>query len=148
MDLQAMLEDRGATGPSADTAVQSKLYIYDQDNFGAWRQTLLQHCQNSFWNKKFIAYIQAQVFSVAEQLIQSWINDVRLASTTPEVTPTSGDFLSSVDWVDGDVGQSAKDIVQGLLSKNLDVKTVQQRSQKCHEDPTVSMEMRHKKVSA
>lgn len=69
---------------------------------------------------------------------------MRLA-TTHEATPTSSDFLSSVDWVNGDVGQSAKDIVQGLLSKKLDVKT--QSLKKPHNDPTVSMEMRHKKVN-
>ena len=73
------------------------------------------------------------------------MEDVRLACGSPEAPPTSNDFLSSVDWVYGDVDQSAKFIVQGLLSKELDVKT--HASNTTVHDPTVAMEMRHKKVS-
>ncbi len=82
--------------------------------------------------------------SAADRLVQSWINDVRLESTTLKAPPTSSDFLSSVDWLHGDVGQSAKGIIQDLMTKDLDVRT-KKMVKKSH-NPTVSMEMRHKKV--
>ena len=82
----------------------------------------------------------------ADQLIRNWVEDVRLASSHDD-PHQSNDFLSSVDWCHGDVGASAKVIVQGLMSKNIDVSEPEHTSptSKAH-DPRVAMEMRHMKV--
>ena len=57
------------------------------------------------------------------------------------------DFLSTVDWVSGDVGQSTKDVLRGLLSKELKCEVSHQpiAKRKSH-DPRVTIEMRHKQV--
>jgi hypothetical protein len=57
------------------------------------------------------------------------------------------DFLSTVDWVSGDVGQSTKDVLRGLLSKELkcEVSHHQPIAKRKH-DPRVAIEMRHKQV--
>ena len=59
----------------------------------------------------------------------------------------SEDFLSTVDWVSGDVGQSTKDVLRGLLSKELkcEVSHPPIAKRKSH-DPRVTIEMRHKQV--
>lgn len=57
------------------------------------------------------------------------------------------DFLSSVDWLSGDVGQSTKEVLQGLLSKELKGHSAHQaRTKKKSCDPVVTMEMRHREV--
>lgn len=58
----------------------------------------------------------------------------------------SDDFLSSVNWSTGDVGQSTKDILQGLLNKELKCESAPHMASKKSYNPLVSMEMRHKEV--
>lgn len=84
---------------------------------------------------------------LADQLIRNWVEDVRLASSHgDDLSPhQSHDFLSSVDWCHGDAGASAKVIVQGLMSKNIDVSEYASPTSKTC-DPRVAMEMRHMKV--
>ena len=108
---------------------------------------------------------------VAEDLIHHWLAGVESASmsqTTSHGTGGEGrgaiktatgvyskenmsaeaeDFLSTVDWVSGDVGQSTKDVLRGLLSKELkcEVSHRQPVAKRKH-DPRVAIEMRHKQV--
>ena len=101
---------------------------------------------------------------LAEELIRHWLAGVEFATSTShgsereEVTRTgfvSGesknvekeDFLSSVDWVSGDVGQSTKDVLRGLLSKELKCEVNHQTTTKKKSyNPLVTMEMRHNEV--
>ena len=56
------------------------------------------------------------------------------------------DFLSTVDWVSGDVGQSTKDVLRGLLSKELKCEVSHRQPIAKNHDPRVAIEMRHKQV--
>ena len=56
------------------------------------------------------------------------------------------DFLSTVDWVSGDVGQSTKDVLRGLLSKELKCEVSHRQPVAKKHDPRVAIEMRHKQV--
>ena len=109
---------------------------------------------------------------LAEELIRHWLAGVESASL-PSASTSHGagsereesnrtstwvvsrentnmeteDFLSTVDWVSGDVGQSTKDVLRGLLSKELKCEVRHQpiAKRKSH-DPRVTIEMRHKQV--
>lgn len=104
--------------------------------------------------------------NVADELIRRWLAGVESAasctltltgdgdiahSTAVEVermkASDDADFLSSVDWLSGDVGQSTKEVLQGLMRKELKGQSAQQeRSKKKSRDPAVTMEMRHREV--
>ena len=106
------------------------------------------------------------VDNVADELIRQWLAGVESAASFTS-TPTGdgdmaqtvavdegriktnddADFLSSVDWLSGDVGQNTKEVLQGLLSKELKGQSAQQaRTKKKSCDPVVTMEMRHREV--
>ena len=78
-----------------------------------------------------------------EEAIRTATGVVSRESTNTETE----DFLSTVDWVSGDVGQSTKDVLRGLLSKELKCEVSHQpiAKRKSH-DPRVTIEMRHKQV--
>ena len=102
--------------------------------------------------------------SPAEELIRHWLAGVeratspshgaereeglRTGSVSGERTNVEKeDFLSSVDWVSGDVGQSTKYVLRGLLSKELKCEDGHQGSAKKKSyNPLITMEMRHKQV--
>ena len=115
----------------------------------------------------FNTYFVANI--LADELIHRWLAGVESATSTrldmyggSEVAHVTGesqsaahvmggaqsdDFLSSVDWVSGDVGQSTKSVLRGLLSKDLDSEIERQTtSKKKTYNPLVTMEMRHKEV--
>lgn len=93
-------------------------------------------------------------------MIHQWLAGVESATSTGgerdehlQNTCVSGekltdkkDFLSSVDWISGDVGQSTKDVLQGLLSKELRREISYATSKKRPNDPLMTMEMRHREV--
>jgi len=58
------------------------------------------------------------------------------------------DYLSGLDWLDGDVGTNARTILDGLMKTSLvnthHAKTVGE-GKRSH-DPRVTMEMRHREV--
>ena len=106
------------------------------------------------------------VDNVADELIRQWLAGVESAASCTSSLAGDGDilhtvavdggrikasddtdFLSSVDWLSGDISQSTKEVLQGLLSKELKGQSAQQvRTKKKSCDPVVTMEMRHKEV--
>lgn len=69
----------------------------------------------------------------------------QVVPTRPTHTHDPGDFLSSVDWDEGDVSENVHLVVQGLMRKSLVQAQRRGRGRKSH-DPRVTMEMRHKEV--
>ena len=58
------------------------------------------------------------------------------------------DFLGSMDWDQGNVSEGAKNVVEGLLRKEVWVNSpvTKQARAKRSLDPRIAMDMRHKKV--
>ena len=87
----------------------------------------------------------------ADDLIRHWLAGVEAAtsirrdkrSETLMARENRGDgvdFLSSVDWVKGDVGQSTWQVLEGLLNKEMSLCPA------AAVNSLVTMEMRHKEV--
>lgn len=94
---------------------------------------------------------------IAEEVIRRWLRDVDSESTMSTDSAVShyghsstsaaedGDFLSSLDWGNSSVVDSAKSVVEGLMRKKLLNLGHLTESSRSH-DPRISMEMRHKQV--
>ena len=105
----------------------------------------LLHCGNNF---KLNLYLYA-----ADDLIRHWLAGVEAATSIEGEGRTlvrrgngadGVDFLSSVDWSSGDVGQSTRHVLEGLMNKELNLCQPAVKKKSC--DPLVTMEMRHKEV--
>ena len=60
--------------------------------------------------------------------------------------PSRKDFLSDLDWSEGDVRENVRAVVDGLMQKSLaKVQSGGHGKRKSH-DPRITMEMRHKEV--
>ena len=55
-----------------------------------------------------------------------------------------GDFLSGLDWNEGDVRDNTRAVLRGLLDKPLTREATSKK--KGSHDPRVTMEMRHREV--
>ena len=102
---------------------------------------------------------------LADDLIRQWLAGVESA-TSPIARGSGGDhtllggsgeegikvgqedtdFLSSVDWLSDDVGQSTREVLKGLLNKELKCGGGAAWKKKKSYDPVVTMEMRHREV--
>lgn len=101
------------------------------------------------------------MFFAADDLIRQWLAGVESASSAATsngshatfaprvaVTDNSTDFLSAVDWASGDVGQSTRDVLKGLLNTELkcEASAAKKSTGKKAYNPLVTMEMRHNEV--
>ncbi len=98
-------------------------------------------------------------------MIRNWLKDVETAEDTNLESSTdalhnmrppassasrSDDFLSSLDWEQGNVADNAKNVVRELLRKDLSstISSSNHRGTKSavSHDPRVAMEIRHRQV--
>ena len=82
----------------------------------------------------------------AEQLIQRWLDNVE--SARDDCSSRDEDYLSALNWEDGEVGENARAVISGLMETKL-VPTIKRSTVATHSneyDPRVAMEMRHQQV--